>query len=352
MTGINKTLQAIKPVDKSLQPQIQAHLDDLTKPPGSLGRLEELAMQYCLISNTVKPVIGKKKIFCFAGDHGVADEGVSAFPKEVTPQMVMNMLGGGAAINVLSNHAGIKLCVVDMGVADPLSSATGLIRHKIRNGTDNIAKGPAMTIHEATQAIETGIDLAKSAQADGVTLIGTGDMGIANTTPSTALFHAYLDLPVDRITGRGTGIDNDGLQNKTKVIERAIFVNKHLFKDPLSIMAAVGGFEIAGICGLILGAAECRIPVVVDGFISSAGATAAIKMNPHVADYLFFSHMSHEAGHRMIMKELNIRPILDLDMRLGEGTGAALAMMIIESAVKIYNEMATFSSAGVSNKEE
>lgn len=346
-----QTIQSIKPLNRTIEPQIKAHLDDLTKPQGSLGRLEELALRYALIRGTAKPTLGLKRIYCFAGDHGVADEGVSAFPKEVTPQMVMNMLAGGAAINVLARHAGAQLTVVDMGVAAPLDNAPGLCRRKIRAGTDNIARGPAMTQAEAEAALAAGIELAETAAQEGVTLLGTGEMGIANTTPATALFSAYLGCSVETITGRGTGIDDARLTHKVEVIRKALEVNRASLGDPLSILAALGGFEIAGIAGLVLGAASKSIPVVVDGFISTAGAVAAAALCPAARDYMFFSHLSNEKGHRTIIQALKVRPVLDLDLRLGEGTGGALAMTLIEASLKIYNEMATFSGAGVSQKD-
>lgn len=345
-----QTIRTIHPLDHTTEPKVQAHLDDLTKPQGSLGRLEELAMRYCLIQGTPQPKLGRKRICCFAGDHGVAAEGVSAYPKEVTPQMVANMLAGGAAINVLTRHVNAELVVVDMGVASPLENAPGLCRRKIRGGTDNIAVGPAMTRAEAEAAIAVGIELAEAAAGDGVTMLGTGDMGIANTTPATALLAAYLGCPVEDITGRGTGIDDQKLAHKIEVIQRALAVNRARLSDPTETLAALGGFEIAGIAGLVLGAAANRLPVVVDGFISTSGAVAACALCPKARDYLIFSHLSLERGHRVIMQALGARPVLDLDMRLGEGTGAALAMSIIEAAVKIYNEMATFSGAGVSQK--
>jgi nicotinate-nucleotide--dimethylbenzimidazole phosphoribosyltransferase len=348
MSTLNETIDSIKAPDESLKTDIQAHLDDLTKPQGSLGKLEDIAMQYCLVRGTATPELPRKKIFCFGGDHGVADEGVSAFPQEVTPQMVMNMLGGGAAINVLARHANAELTIVDMGVADPMDAAEGLCRRKVKSGTDNIAKGPAMTTGETTQALEAGIELAEAAIADGITLLGTGDMGIANTTPSTALFAVYLNLAPEDITGRGTGVDDAGLKHKTEIIKQAIAVNSDSLDTPLNILASLGGCEIAGICGLILGAAANKTPVVIDGFISTAGAVAAMMINKNAKDYMFFSHMSQEQGHTKILSELDAKPILSLDMRLGEGTGAALAMTIIEASIKIYNEMATFSSAGVS----
>ncbi len=351
MSLLERTLASVAPVDRGLIPAVEAHLDDLTKPPKSLGRLEELALRYCLATNTAQPSLGRKKIFCFAGDHGVADEGVSAFPKSVTPQMVRNMLAGGAAVNVLSRHAGAELEVVDMGVDDPLEHAPGLCRRKIRGGTSNIALGPAMSADEARRALEAGIQLACDAADAGVRLVGTGEMGIANTTPSTALFAALLGCPVEAVTGRGTGVDDRGLQRKIAVVNRALQVNRERLTDPLATLAALGGFEIAGICGLVIGAASRRLPVVVDGFISTAGALAAVRLRPEIADYLFFSHLSQEKGHRQVLEAFDTRPILDLGMRLGEGTGAALAMLVIEGAVKVYAEMATFSSARVSRAE-
>jgi nicotinate-nucleotide--dimethylbenzimidazole phosphoribosyltransferase len=349
MGKLNECLHAIAPVDQGLAPAVQAHLDSLTKPPRSLGRLEDIALQYCLIVGTAHPLLPRKRIVCFAGDHGVADEGVSAFPRDVTPQMVRNMLAGGAAINVLARHAGADLVVVDMGVADPLDGAEGLVRRRIRNGTSNIARGPAMTAAEAAAAVEAGIALAEAASGDGIGLLGTGDMGIANTTPSTAVLCACLKLAPARISGRGTGLDDAGVARKIAVVHRALDVNASRLTDPLNILAALGGFEIAGICGLILGGASRRMGVIVDGFISTAAACVALKMNEAVRDYLFFSHQSEEKGHAAVLGLLNADPILDLRMRLGEGTGAALAMTVIDSAVKIYSEMATFQSAGVSN---
>jgi len=341
-------LASIRSVDMGLTTAIQAHLDDLTKPKGSLGRLEEIAMKYALARGTATPSLNKKKVFCFAGDHGVAAEGVSAYPAEVTPQMVYNMLAGGAAINVLSRHAGADLTVVDMGVAHEFAPHPSLRIEKVRKGTSNIAEGPAMSVDEVLQAIMAGARLAREAHAEGYDLIATGEMGIANTTPATALYASMLGLPVELITGRGTGIDDEAMLRKVGVIKRSLEVNAKNLASPLEQLAALGGFEIAGICGLVLGGASVGLPVVVDGFISSAGAVAAMKLSCKVSDYLFFSHLSNEQGHQTIMNRLGARPILDLDLRLGEGTGAALAMQVIEAAVRTYNEMATFSSASVS----
>ncbi|MDT9546884.1 MAG: nicotinate-nucleotide--dimethylbenzimidazole phosphoribosyltransferase [Chlorobium sp.] len=344
-------IASIIPADHSLSGEAQAHLDDLTKPQGSLGRLEEVALRFVLATASLSPVIKRKMICCFAGDHGVAREGVSAFPSEVTPQMVYNMLSGGAAINVFARHAGVELVVADMGVNHEFADHPGLVKRKIASGTSNIAEGPAMSEDQAIQAMMAGAELAFTAHSEGHHLLGTGEMGIANTTPATALYSVLLGIPVDEITGRGTGIDEERLRHKKEVIRRAVAVNAVRCTTPLGTLAALGGYEIAGIAGFILGAAACRVPVVVDGFISSAGAVAAMKLCPSVADYLFFSHLSNEQGHRSVMESLGARPILDLDLRLGEGTGAALAMQMIEAAVKMYNEMATFSSASVSQKE-
>ena len=347
---LQQLLNRIQPASRSLRDTAQAHLDDLTKPQGSLGRLEEIALKFVLATGSLTPVLSKKKICCFAADHGVAAEGVSAFPAEVTPQMVYNMLSGGAAINVLTRHAGVDLNVVDMGVNHDFPDMAGLVNRKIRPGSANMAIGPAMSEEDTLQAMLCGAELAAEAHEAGYHLLGTGEMGIANTTPATALYAVLLDVPVESITGRGTGIDDERLSHKIAVIKRALDINASRCTTPLGTLAALGGYEIAAITGFILGAAAARIPVVVDGFISSAGAVAALKLCPKVDDYLFFSHLSNEQGHRAVMQKLGARPILDLDLRLGEGTGAAIAMQLIEGALKIYNEMATFSAARVSEK--
>jgi nicotinate-nucleotide--dimethylbenzimidazole phosphoribosyltransferase len=350
---VTNTLNSITPVNTSVTDAVQAHLDDLTKPQGSLGRLEAIAMAYCRARGTAAPACQRKRVVAFAADHGVTAEGVSAFPAEVTPQMVMNMLAGGAAINVLTRHAGAELRVVDIGVNDPLEAAGDtLCRHKVRSGTANMAQGPAMTTDEMYEAVAVGIDMASQAAADQVDLLASGEMGIGNTTASTALFSVLLELPVEAITGRGTGIDDAALAHKIDVIKQAIETNRPLLHSPLGTLAAIGGLEIAGICGLILGSAAHRIPVVVDGFISTAGALCATTVKPEVADYLMFSHRSNEQGHRRVLEAMGVAPILNLDLRLGEGTGAALAMPIIEAAINTYNEMATFSGAGVSSRDE
>ena len=352
MSLLDETLNAIAAVDRSREDAIRAHLDDLTKPPGSLGRLEEIALRYALATGTTEPKVARKTVVTFAADHGVAEEGVSAFPQEVTPQMVRNMLAGGAAINVLAKHAGARLQVVDIGVADPLDGAEGLVHRKVRSGTANMTQGPAMTDDEARRAIEVGIELARSAAAEGTTLLATGEMGIANTTAASALIASLLPCDPAEITGRGTGIDDKRLAHKIEVIRRALEVNANRLGTPMGALAAVGGLEIAGMAGLILGGCAARVPIVVDGFIASAAALAVCRMKPEVSEYLCYSHLSQEAGHRTFCERLDVRPLLDLDMRLGEGTGAALAITLIEAAVRLYNEMATFSSARVAGKTD
>ncbi len=279
-------------------------------------------------------------------------EGVSAYPKEVTPQMVYNFLRKGAAINVLAGHVGAKVLVVDIGVDHEFEPLEGLIIRKVARGTGNISRGPAMSRTQALQAISVGLEMADHARNQAADLVGTGDMGIGNTTPSSAILASIAGLPVSLVTHRGTGIDDAALVQKIKTIERAIETNKPDPQDPLDVLAKVGGFEIAGIAGLIIGCAAHRIPVVVDGFISTAGAMIAVALNSRIKEYLFASHQSVEVGHQFMWEYIGQKPILNLSMRLGEGTGAALAMSIIEAAVKILNEMATFGEAGVSEAKE
>jgi nicotinate-nucleotide--dimethylbenzimidazole phosphoribosyltransferase len=344
---LKKTTDAIKPVSKEWIDKAFKRLDSLTKPTRSLGKLEEMAARYVAIRQEERPKALKKRIMVFAGDHGVVAEGVSAYPAEVTGLMVKNFIGGGAAINVLARRAGADVEIIDIGVATDPGELPGLLRKNVRRGTANMAKGPAMTKDEAVLAIEVGIERADKAAADGVSIVATGDMGIGNTTPSAALFAVWLGLPVVELTGPGTGLDSKGVTTKITVIEKAIAINKKACGNPLDTLAALGGLEIAGICGLCLGAAARRMAVVVDGFISSAGAIAAMRICPQVKDYLFFSHMSAEPGHRKFFQSERLSPILDLGLRLGEGTGAAMAMQIIEDGVAIYNEMATFADVGI-----
>ena len=350
MSKFEETLSLIKPVSNELENEIQNHLNILTKPIGSLGKLENIAKKYCLITNTKKPILTKKRIVLFAGDHGVTEEGVSAFPKEVTKQMVYNILQGGAAINVLAKHVNADLSVVDIGVCEDLEHPKLIIK-KVKYGTDNMAAGMAMSLQEAKEALEVGIEQAEKAKTDNINILATGEMGIGNTTPASALLAQLLPCEVDDITGVGTGINDAQLQNKIEVIRKALAINKNNFATPLETLATIGGLEIAGITGLIIGAAANKIPVVVDGFISSAAALVAVRMNENIKDYLFFSHLSAEKGHKAFYKLLKVEPTIDFQMRLGEGTGAALTINIIEAAIKLYNEMATFESAGVSNND-
>ncbi|UCD84743.1 MAG: nicotinate-nucleotide--dimethylbenzimidazole phosphoribosyltransferase, partial [Deltaproteobacteria bacterium] len=324
MGKLEDAISAIEPIKKGLHQATQARLDNLTKPRGSLGRLEEFARRYVAITGRENPKIEKKAIYTFAADHGVAEEGVSTFPKEVTAQMVYNFLRGGAGINVLARLVGAEVRVVDIGVDHDFESQEGLIIKKVAKGTRNISKGPAMSREEATRALEIGIELAEEAVEQGMDLLGTGDMGIANTTPSSAMAAVLTGEKVEKVTGRGTGIDDKTLKRKIEVINRALEVNQPDPRDSLDVLAKVGGFEIGGIAGLILGAAANKIPVVVDGFISSAGALIAVKLQPLVKEYILAAHRSVEVGHRAVLDEIRQRAMLDLDLRLGEGTGAAL----------------------------
>mgnify|MGYP002399208478 CR=1 FL=1 len=349
MTLLEATLAKIKPVDEALLAKAQAKLDNKTKPQGSLGRLEEVARRFAAITEDLSPDTAKKVIFTFAGDHGIVEEGVSLFPKEVTPQMVLNFLRGGAGVNVLARHSGAEVRVVDVGVDYDFEPAPGLIIKKVAKGTRNFAKGPAMTAAEAVAAVEVGIALAEEAKKEGVAMVGTGEMGIGNTSPSSAIIAAIAGCTVREVTHRGTGIGDAALENKIRVIQAGLDLNRPDPKDPMDVLTKVGGLEIAGIAGLVLGAAANRLPVVVDGFISTAGALIASEMHPSVRDYIFTAHTSVEIGHQMMMERIGVKPLLDLQFRLGEGTGAALAMGLIEAGVKVLKEMATFEEAGVAS---
>ncbi len=343
-------LDRIKAVDPTRLVEIQARINRQAKPKGSLGRLEEFARRFVAI--TGRDEVQKKVVFTFAGDHGVTEEGVSAFPREVTPQMVFNFVEGGAAINALARHVGAEVIVVDMGVDYDFKPMNGLLVKKIARGTANFAKGPAMSRQEAIRSLEAGIELAFSCRDAGVDLVGTGDMGIGNTTPSAAIAALFTGLPVAQVTHRGTGIDDAALAHKVSVIEEGLRINAPDPKDPVDVLAKVGGFEIGGIAGLIIGCAAVGIPVVVDGFISTAGALIASELHSHVRDYLFAAHRSVEIGHSHMLERIRQRPMLDLEMRLGEGTGAALAMGLIEAALRALREVKTFDEAGVAQGNE
>ncbi len=390
---LSDTIASVSAPDKQAWQKAQERLDSLTKPLGSLGRLEELAKQIASITGTLKPDLSKKLIIVMAADHGVVDEGVSAYPREVTPQMVYNFLAGGAGINVLAKHAGADVVVVDAGVATDLDTAslfsanknenpfvketpsknknlsgeekqstksaeTGISsagifkKAKVAYGTANMAKGPAMTREQACAAIETGISIVQKMVEKGYGIIGTGDMGIGNTTASSAIAACVCSTNVAAVTGYGTGLDDSGLAKKIDVIEKALNVNKPDPDNGLDVLSKVGGFEIGGIAGIILGCARFKTPVVIDGFISGAGALIAELLCPACRDYMIASHSSVEKGHKIMLEKLKLKPLFNFDMRLGEGTGAALGISIADAAIKVMNGMATFGEAGVSQKSE
>ena len=349
--SLNRVLKAIKPLDSPAMAIARQRQDSLTKPHGSLGKLEELSIQIAGIKGEAIPKLEHKAIITMAADHGVVAEGVSLYPQEVTRQMVLNFLHGGAAINVLANHIGARVIVVDMGVIGGFQPLPGLLCKMIDFGTRNMAKAPAMTRQQAIDALEAGIEVVEAEANKGLDIIGTGDMGLGNTTASSAIFAAISGEPVKKITGRGTGIDNKQLAHKIKVIERALSINKPNSGDPIDVLARVGGFEIGGLAGVILAGAAQRIPVVIDGFISGAAALIATGLSPQAKDYLIAAHVSPEAGHGLLLDFLGLKPLLDLNMRLGEGTGAALGIFLAEAAVRLLGQMTTFAEAGISEAE-
>jgi len=351
MSRISETVAAIRPLDATAMQSARERQNVLTKPQGSLGRLEEISIQVAGIQGRPRPDVSSKAVFVMAGDHGCVAEGVSAYPQEVTPQMVANFARGGAAINVLARHVGVRVVVVDMGVAGECSDSQ-VITRKIGRGTRNFAVGPAMSVEEARRCVDTGIELFEAELARGLDLVGTGDMGIGNTTPSAAIIAAFTGRSPAEVTGRGTGIDDKRLATKVSVIERALATNKPDPSDALDVLAKIGGFEIGGLAGVIIAAAAHRVPVVIDGVISSAAALIATGLAPRSRDYLIAGHKSVEPGHGAALDHMRLAPVLDLGLRLGEGTGGVLAMSLVEAAVKTLNEMATFSDAGVSEALE
>ncbi len=350
MSLLERTVEKIFPQDSASREAAKNRLDNLALPHWSLGDLMDLAIDIAGMTGTITPAVKRKAIVTMAGDHGVVAENVSKYPQEVTLQMVYNFVRGGAGINALAGQAGAEIFVVDMGVAADLrelADAKKIINKKVGLGTDNIAVGPAMSKAMAKRTIESGIDIANDL-AQRFDLFGTGDMGIGNTTPSTAIAAVCTGKSVEELTGRGTGLDDAQLSHKIAVIKRALEINKPDPKDGIDILAKVGGFEIGGIAGLILGAAANRKPVLVDGFISTAGALIAYKIEPFVKDYLIFSHRSVEPGHKAMQEALGCKkPLLDLNFRLGEGTGAAVAMNLVAGAVAILTQVATFAEASV-----
>ncbi len=348
---LEQIVNSIKPLDQKAMAAARQRQDTLTKPHGSLGRLEELSIHIAGIKADPMPHLEHKAIITMAADHGVVAEGVALYPQEVTRQMVLNFLNGGAGINVLARHIGARVLVVDMGVTGGFPPTAGLICKMINFGTQNMAQGPAMTRQQAMDALEAGIELVESGTGKGLDIVGTGDMGIGNTTASSAIFAAVSGHPVGKITGRGTGIDDKQLARKISVIEKALTVNQPDSRDAIDILSKVGGFEIGGLAGVILAGAARRIPVVIDGFISGAAALIATSLCPQAKDYLIAAHRSAEAGHALLLDFLGLKPLLDLNMRLGEGTGAALGISLVEASAKILTQMATFADAGVSEAE-
>jgi nicotinate-nucleotide--dimethylbenzimidazole phosphoribosyltransferase len=347
---IDALVAHIQPPSQAARAAARARQDRLTKPQGSLGRLEQLSIQLAGITGQALPRIRHKVMITMAGDHGVVAEGVSAYPSSVTAQMVFNFLGGGAAINVLARQVDARVVVVDMGVAADLGAAPGLVAKKIAPGTDNMARGPAMTLEQARQALCAGINIVNEERRRGLDILGTGDMGIGNTTPAAAIAVAMTGYPVLDMVGRGTGVDDAGLARKVAAVERALDVNRPDPDDALDVLAKVGGFEIAGLAGAILAAAAHRRPVVIDGFISTAAAMIAVGLAPAVRPYLIAAHRSQELGHHLMLEWLGLAPLLDLGLRLGEGTGAVLGLSLAEAACRILGEMATFDEAGVSEQ--
>jgi nicotinate-nucleotide--dimethylbenzimidazole phosphoribosyltransferase len=348
---LKETIERIGPLDSSAMSKARERQDRLTKPQGSLGRMEAVSVQLAGIQGTPFPRIQDKAVIVMAGDHGILEEGFHSWPQEVTAQMVLNFLRGGAAINVIARHATARVVVADMGVASTLPPHPGLVSRKIAPGTGNMAKTSAMTRPQAVEAVGAGIEIVSAEIEKGLDLVATGDMGIGNTSPSAAICAVVTGKTVPEVTGPGTGCSEEQWRRKVDAIQRAISVNRPDPKDPIDILAKVGGFEIAGLVGVILGAAAGRVGVVIDGFISGAAALIATGVCGRSREYLFSGHISSEPGHRIMLDHMGLSPLLRLDMRLGEGTGGALAMGLIEASAKVLQEMATFDEASVSEKK-
>jgi nicotinate-nucleotide--dimethylbenzimidazole phosphoribosyltransferase len=356
MNNLAEILSSIKPLDREWIQQASERTAQLVMPTRALGRLHDVSERLCAIQKTLQPSVKRKAVLVMAGDHGVVNAGVSAYPQEVTGAMVQTFLAGGAGINAISRHVNAEVFVVDMGIIADLSGldmpgSDHLVTHKIAPGTADFTRGPAMTLEQAEKSIVLGFQEASRLFEDGVEILGTGDMGIGNTTPSAAIGAVICDTGLDKMVGRGTGVDDEGLERKRSAVSQAIELNQPVVEDGLDVLAKVGGFEIGGIAGCVLAGASHSRPVVIDGFISTAGALIAAALCPDVTDYIFAGHCSEESGHRFMLKHLNLEPLLDLGMRLGEGTGGALSMSIIEGAVSIFKEVLTFEEAGVADKE-
>jgi nicotinate-nucleotide--dimethylbenzimidazole phosphoribosyltransferase len=349
---LSETIASIRPLDKDAAHVSDERLNSLTKPAGSLGYLEEIVRRYAAIRHDSSARMGRGAIAVFVADHGVASEGVSAFPQTVTAEMLRNIAGGGAAISVLARRFGYQLKVIDVGVKVDTSATPleGVIYRRVGAGTANLLHAPAMTPAETMRALEVGIEVARDLTRSGVTVIGIGEMGIANSTSAAAILSAITHIAPDAMVGRGTGLDDAGVRRKTEVVVRALSRHRGALDDGESMLAALGGFEIAAMAGVCLAGAALNIPIVVDGFIGTAAAAVAERIRPGLFEYLFFSHRSAEGGHALALEHFKVRPILDLDLRLGEGTGGALAMQVIESALDLFHKMATFASAGVTGK--
>ena len=348
MNKMKETISKISQTNDNTEQKALERLASQARPAGSLGMLETISAGMAAIKGTLDVRLDHKVVVTCAGDHGVVQEGVSLFPQEVTPQMVENFVNGGASINVLARHAGADVRVADFGVNHDFDPDLPIFHKKVRKGTDNFVKGPAMSRQEAEQAITAGIEIVEELLEKGpVDILGTGDMGIGNTTPSSAVIAAFSGIPPEKLTGRGTGIDDRMLENKIRVIQKGLEVNRVDPADPIGVLSKVGGFEIGGLAGLVIGAAANGIPVVCDGLISTAGALIACELAPEARQYLFASHRSVEAGHRFMHERLGIEPILDMGLRLGEGTGAALAFELIDAATRVLADILTFEEARV-----
>ena len=356
MMKLEEIRKGIQPIDRQWLDRASEKTAQLVMPKRALGRLHEISERLCAIQRTLQPSIRRKAVLVMAGDHGVVNAGVSAYPQEVTGAMVQTFLAGGAGINAICRQVDAEVFVVDMGIKAELSGldlpgSDHLVTRKIAPGTADFTRGPAMSLQEAEQSILFGFEEASKLYQDGVDILGTGDMGIGNTTPSAAIGAVITGVGLDKMVGRGTGVDDEGLTRKRKAVSRGIEVNRPAVENGLEVLAKVGGFEIGGIAGCVLAAAFHRRPVVIDGFISTAGSLIAHALCPTVVDYMFAGHCSEESGHRYMLDYLNLDPILDLGMRLGEGTGGALSMSIMEGAVRIFREVLTFEEAGVADKE-
>ena len=352
MTKLDDTLARVGLLDQKAMEAARHRQDSLTKPPGSLGRLEQLAIHVAGIQAQARPQVAEKAIVVMAGDHGVVAQGVTGYPQAVTAQMVANFVAGGAAINVLARHIGARVIVVDMGVASDVGAAGQVVVKKVAPGTRDLAKGPAMSPEQARRSLEAGIEVFEAELSKGLHLVGAGDMGIGNTTPAAAIVAAITRLSPERVTGRGTGIDDRRFASKVAVVQRALALNRPDPDDPLDVLSKVGGFEIGGLAGLMVAAAAHRVPVLIDGLISGAAALLAAGLQPKVKHFLIAGHLSTEPGHQAALAHIGLQPVLSLEMRLGEGTGAALAMGVVEAAVKALDEMVTFAEAGVSGVGE